>query len=75
MENLFDHVTLTFPVDRWLDAGREDGEVVRELAADWPDTDTPPMQGERRSRAMSRSLSASDAVFVICRRSRNLCAS
>ena len=34
--------TLEFEVNRWLDVAEDDGDVVRELAAEWPDEEPLP---------------------------------
>ena len=30
-----------FPFDRWMDVGQDDGDVVREAGAVWPDEEEP----------------------------------
>ena len=45
MENVKDrNEVLEFPFERWLDEDQDDGDVVREAAARWPDET--PLKGE-----------------------------
>ena len=37
---------LEFEVNRWLDVAEDDGDVVRELPAEWPDDEPLPGEGE-----------------------------
>jgi len=46
LENKKTSQTLTFPVNRWMDEDEEDGDIVREIAADWPEEEGDPPPGE-----------------------------
>ena len=45
MERIEDGVRLEFAFDRFLAAKEDDGDVVREVAAKWPDDEEDPPDG------------------------------